>query len=138
MASPPTRERLSADRPAITRVFRLTRTRTDGSQEIVHLYFTAGLYENGRPGEVFVKGDRMGSLTSGALDAVGVLASLLLQYGVPLQMITSKLRHTRYEPNGFTRDPEFPSCSSALDLLAQWLEQKFGQPPIVGENTEGK
>lgn len=120
------RDRLPTERSSVTRVFRLARTRADGREELVHFYFTAGAYADGRVGEVFVKGDKMGSLTSGALDGVATMISLMLQYGIPLEAITSKLRHTRFEPDGFTRDEEFPSCSSPLDLLAQWLTRKFG------------
>lgn len=91
----------------------------------MRLYFTVSTYADGRPGELFLKADRTGTLASGVLDAVATTVSMLLQYGVPLDEITSKLRHTRYEPAGFTGDAEFPRCTSPLDLLAQWLERKF-------------
>jgi ribonucleoside-diphosphate reductase alpha chain len=120
------RERPSPSRAGTTRSFKLTRDRA-GTPELVRFYFTVNTYPDGRPCEVFVKGDKMGSLTSGALDACSMMVSLLLQYGVPLEVVTSKLRHMRFEPEGFTRDAEFPSCSSPLDLLAQWLEKRFGE-----------
>lgn len=91
----------------------------------MRLYFTVSTYADGRPGEIFVKADRTGTLASGALDAAATMVSMLLQYGVPLGEIISKLRHTRYEPAGFTGDQEFPRCTSPLDLLAQWLQRKF-------------
>jgi ribonucleoside-diphosphate reductase alpha chain len=127
------RERLPESRGGVTRAFKLVREH-EGKLETVRFYFTANTYPDGRPGEIFVKGDKMGSLTSGALDACSMMISLLLQYGVPISVITSKLRHTRFEPDGRTRDQEFPTCSSPLDLLAQWLERTFGVEP----GKEGK
>jgi hypothetical protein len=56
--------------------------------------------------------------------------SMLLQNGVPLDEILPKLRHTKYPPSGFTKDPTLPSCSSPLDLLAQFLAQKFSPDPL--------
>lgn len=122
----PARRRLGDERKSVTRVFRLHYLHSDGRPDVMHLYFTAGLYDDGTLGELFVKADKTGTLASGALDAVGMTASLLLQYGVPLSVVIAKLRHTRYPPAGFTGDAEFPSCTSPLDLLAQWLERKFG------------
>ena len=120
-----TRRRLPDERPSTTRGFRLTYLHKDGSSDIMHLYFTVSTYEDGTPGEIFVKADKTGTLASGALDAVAVMASLMLQYGIPLSEVVAKLRHTRYPPAGFTGDPEFPSCTSPLDLLAQWLTKRF-------------
>ena len=91
------------------------------------IYFTVGKYPDGRPGEIFIKADRSGSLASGALDAVAMMMSIALQHGIPLENLTSKLRHTRFEPDGYTQDPHFPSASSPLDLLAQWLTSIFGE-----------
>lgn len=125
VAAPQGRRRLPVDRQSVTRRFRLHSSEA-GEVVPVRLYFTAGLYDDGRVGEVFVKADRTGTLVRGMLDAVGTLTSLLLQHDVPLEVVTTKLRHTRYAPSGFTGDSEFPSCSSPLDLLAQWLDKRFG------------
>lgn len=125
-APPATRQRLPPERHSITKCFRLAYTHRDGTPDTMRLYVTVGLYDDGRPGEVFIKIDRMGTLAHGALDATATMISLLLQYGVPLPVVTGKLRHTRYEPAGFTKDAEFPSCTSALDLVAQWLDKRFG------------
>lgn len=125
----PERERLPTDRPSVTRVFRLPRTRSNGETVLVKFYFTAGLYADGRVGEIFIKADQQGSLASGALDAVGILMSMLLQHGVPLADILPKLLHMRFPPDGFTKDAEIPSCSSPIDLLAQWLAKKFLPDP---------
>ena len=119
------RKQLPEIRSSITRAFRLPYTHKDGSTDLLHLYFTVGLYDNGKPGEIFIKAGKTGTLASGALDACGIMMSMMLQYGVPLEEIVKKLRHTNYPPKGFTGDDEIKSCSSPLDLLAQFLEQKF-------------
>lgn len=121
------RRRLPDERSSLNRAFRLAYQHRDGTPDVMHLYFTVGLYEDGTPGEIFVKADKTGTLASGALDAAAVMMSVLLQYGVPLHEVLAKVRHTRYPPSGWTKDPEFPSCTSPLDLLAQWLLKKF--PP---------
>jgi ribonucleoside-diphosphate reductase alpha chain len=125
------RDTLPGTRKAITRRFQLPRKLPDGTVEIVKIYFTIGCYEDGRPGEIFIKIDRQGSLASGALDSVAMMMSIGLQYGIPLHVLLEKLRHSRFEPEGFTRDPEFPSATSVLDLLAQWLLRVF--PPPDGQ-----
>jgi ribonucleoside-diphosphate reductase alpha chain len=124
---PPEREKLPPERAGLTRTFRLAYIHKDGSPDVMSIYIKTGIYPDGRLGEIFITADKIGSLASGALDAAATMVSLLLQYGVPLDVITSKLRHTRYPPNGFTRDEEFPSCSSALDLVAQYLEARYGK-----------
>jgi ribonucleoside-diphosphate reductase alpha chain len=124
-----TRDRLPAERKSITRVFRLAYTHKDGTSDVMGFYFTVGMYDDGRPGEIFIKADKTGTLASGALDAVGMMMSMMLQYGVPIADILPKLRGIRFTPNGFTKDPEIPSCSSALDLLAQWLAKRFLPDP---------
>lgn len=120
----PVRRRLPDARAAITRSFEIHYVEGSTPHKM-KLYLTAGTYPDGTLGEVFIKADKAGSMARGTLDAVGVLISLMLQHGVPIEAITSKLRHTRYQPSGFTGDGEFPSCSSVLDLLAQWLERRF-------------
>lgn len=119
------RERLPAERNSITRAFRLVHNHKDGSQDLIHFYFTVGFYPDGRVGEIFIKADKGGSLASGALDAVAIMSSMLLQNGVPLETVIEKIKGTRYPPNGFTKDPEVQNCTSPLDLLARWLEIKF-------------
>lgn len=93
--------------------------------EIMKIYFVVGLYDDGRPGEIFIKADRSGSLASGALDAVAMTISIALQYGIPLGVLIDKLRGSQFPPEGFTQDGEFPRASSVLDLLARWLLKMF-------------
>jgi len=121
----PKRETMPSERPAYTKVFRLPHQLEDGSTGVMRLYFTVGLYDDGRPGEVFVKADKAGTIASGALDAVAIFMSMCLQAGVPLKDVVDKIKGMRFPPYGFTGDPEVKSCTSPLDLLARWLEFKF-------------
>lgn len=119
------RERLPTERTSYTSSFRLPYQHQDGTPDTMKLYFTIGMYEDGRLGEVFVKADKTGTLVAGVLDNAAINMSIGLQYGIPLDVYLSKMRHTRFSPSGFTKNPMLPSCSSPLDLLAQWLESKF-------------
>lgn len=119
------RKRLGVERASITKEFTLPYTHKDGKADTMKFYFTVGMYEDGTPGEVFVKADKIGSLTSGALDTCAIMMSIMLQHGIPLRMLTEKLKGTRFGPGGFTKDSMIPSCTSAFDLLARWLELKF-------------
>lgn len=127
MKSTPQRDRLPSERQGLTRTFRLKYIHKDGTADEMHLYFRSGCYPDGQLGEVFITVDKVGTLASGSLDASATMISMLLQYGVPLEEITKKLRHSRFTPNGFTGDSEIPSCSSPLDLLAQWLNLKYAK-----------
>jgi hypothetical protein len=93
--------------------------------ELMKIYFVVGLYDDGRPGEVFIKCDRSGSLASGALDAVAMTISIGLQYGIPLGVLIDKIKGSQFPPEGYTKDQEFPRASSVLDLLARWLLKMF-------------
>jgi ribonucleoside-diphosphate reductase alpha chain len=74
-------------------------------------------------GEVFIHGDRQGSTVAGFCDALALVMSIALQHGVPLELLTGKLRALRFPPSGWTRDdPEVRSVASVPDYLAQWLE----------------
>jgi ribonucleoside-diphosphate reductase alpha chain len=93
-------------------------------------YVTVGLYEDGTPGEVFIRMAKVGSTTAGLLDAVAILMSIALQHGVPLLDITRKLARTSYQPSGFSGE-EFGFASSPLDYVARWLEKRYG-----GQNAD--
>ena len=88
-------------------------------------YITVGLYEDGSPGEVFVKIGKVGSTLDGLLDTVGILLSYAFQNGLPLEDICKKLRHLKYEPCGTTDNPDIPECSSLVDYIGHWLERRF-------------
>jgi ribonucleoside-diphosphate reductase alpha chain len=121
----PIRRRLSDERAAVTHKFSIA-----GHEG----YLTVGLYEDGTPGEIFVTMAKEGSAVSGLVDAVATLTSIALQYGVPLEVLCKKFIHTRFEPNGFTNNPNIPMAKSVLDYIFRWLELKFVLPKEA--NTE--
>lgn len=129
----PFRERLPDERKSITHKF------TVGDQEG---YITAGLYEDGRPGEIFVKIAKEGSTVSGLMDAVALLTSVTLQYGVPIEDLARKLKNTRFEPYGRTNNPDIPWATSIVDYVFRWLERKFAPEAAAADAsshaTEGQ
>ena len=88
-------------------------------------YITVGIYENGQPGEIFLVMSKEGSTISGLMDAFATSISLALQYGVPLEVLVKKFAHTRFEPSGFTKNPEIPIAKSITDYIFRWLASKF-------------
>jgi len=88
-------------------------------------YITVGLYEEGTPGEIFLVMAKEGSTISGLMDAFATSVSIALQYGVPLQTLVDKFTHTRFEPSGFTNNPEIPIAKSIMDYIFRWLASKF-------------
>lgn len=113
-AAPPTpvRERLPETRRSLTHKFSV------GQHEG---YITVGFFENGRPGEVFIKISKHGSTISGLLDTVAVLTSLALQYGVPVEALARKFEFTRFEPSGWTKNSELRHVNSLVDYIFRWL-----------------
>lgn len=91
----------------------------------VHGYIIVGFYEDGTPGEVFVKMAKEGSTLSGLLDGWAVTTSIALQYGVPLEAIITKLARMRFEPSGFTGQEGINYAASIYDYVARWIGQKF-------------
>lgn len=116
--SPPAyrRHRLPDERRAVTHKF------TIGDHEG---YFTIGEYDDGRPGEMFIHVSKEGSTVSGLMDAVGTLTSVALQSGVPLSTLVKKFRHMRFEPSGWTRNPEITHADSILDYVFRWMGQRY-------------
>jgi len=127
------RETLPGERNAFTRKFVIRYIDENEAKCELKFYVLAGMYEDGRLGEIFIRGDRVGSFITGALDALAMTISLGLQHGVPLNVFTAKLRHNRFGPSGFTGDPDFPSCTSAFDLIAQYLDRKFPDGKLVDQ-----
>ena len=119
------RERLPPERAGVTRALRIPYVDDQCQPQVLKFWAQANAYEDGRLAEVFIHGDKIGDLVSGALDALACALSVALQHGVPMSELTSKLRFGRFGPNGFTGDASFPRCTSMFDLLAQWLEAKF-------------
>jgi ribonucleoside-diphosphate reductase alpha chain len=88
-------------------------------------YVTVGFYNDGRPGELFITMAKEGSTVGGLMDVVGTCISLGLQYGVPLQVFVDKFAHSRYEPAGFTKNPDIPIAKSITDYIFRWLGMEF-------------
>jgi ribonucleoside-diphosphate reductase alpha chain len=113
------RHRLPDERAAITHKFSI------GGHEG---YITAGLYEDGQPGEIFITMSKEGSTISGLMDALATSVSMALQYGVPLRVLVEKFTHMRFEPSGFTNNREIPIAKSICDYIFRWLGKKFLPP----------
>lgn len=88
-------------------------------------YMTVGLFEDRKPGELFIKMAKEGSTLGGLMDTVGILTSMLLQHGVELETIAAKLKNTRFEPSGFTKSDVVNEASSIPDYIFRWLEHVF-------------
>lgn len=88
-------------------------------------YITAGLYPDGQPGEVFVQMSKEGSTIGGLMDTVATLTSMALQYGVPLEQLVSKFAYQRFEPSGYTRNPNIRTAFSITDYVFRWLGCEF-------------
>ena len=88
-------------------------------------YITVGLYENHQPGELFIQMAKEGSTIGGLMDTVATLTSISLQYGVPLESLVKKFAHQRFEPSGFTKNPDIRNASSITDYVFRWLGCQF-------------
>ena len=115
-AGQPLRRRLPETRTALTHKFDIA-----GHEG----YFTVGLFENGQPGELFITMAKEGSTIGGLMDGIGTLTSLALQYGVPLEALVKKFAHQRFEPSGFTKNPEIRNAASITDYVFRWMAIQF-------------
>jgi len=113
---PAVRRRLPDERHSLTHHFSV------GGQEG---YVTVGLYEDGLPGELFIRMAKEGSTVSGLMDSFATAVSLALQYGVPLRVLCDKFSHTRFEPSGWSGNPKIGYAKSLTDYLFRWLELRF-------------
>ncbi len=114
--SKPKRERLPDTRQSMTHKFDI-----QGHEG----YLTVGFFADGRPGELFITMAKEGSTVGGLMDTIGTLVSMGLQYGVPLDVFVNKFAHSRFEPSGFTRNPEIPIAKSIADYIFRWLGIQF-------------
>ncbi len=110
------RHKLPPERKSITHKF------TIGGHEG---YLTVGMYEDGAPGEIFIKMAKEGSTLSGIMDGFALAVSISLQYGVPLKALVDKFINSRFEPSGFTGNTDIPYARSIVDYLGRWLGGKF-------------
>jgi ribonucleoside-diphosphate reductase alpha chain len=112
----PRRERLPDTRRSVTHKFNVA-----GHEG----YITVGLYDDGRPGELFITMAKEGSTIGGLMDCFGTAVSMSLQYGVPLEVYVSKFSHTRFEPMGHTKNPDIRIAKSIVDYIFRWLGITF-------------
>ena len=128
----PVRRKLPDTRTAITHKFSI------GGHEG---YITAGMYEDGSPGEIFITMAKEGSTISGLMDAFATAISFNLQYGVPVKFLVDKFAHVRFEPSGWTGNQQIPYAKSIMDYIFRWLGARFlgpeyaiteaGDPPLL-------
>ena len=88
-------------------------------------YLTVGLFDDGMPGEIFIKMSKEGSTLSGLIQGFCRAFSIALQYGLELQDAVDRFRGMRFDPMGPTNNPEIPEVSSILDYVARYLEYHF-------------
>jgi len=88
-------------------------------------YLTIGLFESGRPGEIFIKMSKEGSTLSGLIQGFSRAFSLALQYGLPLEEAVRRFKGMRFEPMGHTSNPDIPEAMSIIDYVARYLEIQF-------------
>jgi len=112
----PLRRRLPETRSAVTHKFDIA-----GHEG----YLTIGLFEDGHPGEMFITMAKEGSTIGGLMDSVAALTSISLQYGVPLDALVRKFTHQRFEPSGFTKNPQIRRASSIIDYVFRWMGIQF-------------
>ncbi|MEZ4333867.1 MAG: vitamin B12-dependent ribonucleotide reductase [Myxococcota bacterium] len=112
----PRRRKLPDDRVAATHKFSIA-----GHEG----YLTTGLYEDGQPGEIFLKMAKEGSTISGLMDTIATMTSISLQYGVPLKALVDKFSHTRFEPSGFTNNKKIPIAKSVMDYVFRYLGDRY-------------
>src|SRR5260370_37795832 len=99
-------------------------------------YITVGLYEDGQPGEIFIRMAKEGSTVSGLMDSFATAISIALQHGVPLRLMCEKFAHTRFEPIGWSGNPDLGYAKSITDYIFRWLQLRFltGQQQMLFDN----
>ncbi|EKD33522.1 MAG: hypothetical protein ACD_76C00009G0002 [uncultured bacterium] len=122
----PRRRRLTDERRSLTHKFSI------GSHEG---YITVGLYDDGTPGEIFITMSKEGSVMAGLMNSFATSVSLGLQYGVPLRVLVNKFVHVRFEPSGYTNNPQIRIAKSIIDYIFRWMAMKF--LPIEDQTSLG-
>jgi hypothetical protein len=115
-AALPARSRLPDTRPSVTHKFNIS-----GYEG----YLIVGLFEDGQPGELFIKMAKQGSTMSGLADTIGILTSIALQYGVPVEALARKFENMSFEPSGSTKNAEIQHAQSLVDYIFRWLGLRF-------------
>ena len=127
VAGGPRRRRLPDTRQSITHKFEVA-----GHEG----YLNVGLYPDGAPGEVFITMAKEGSTVGGLMDSFGTAVSICLQYGVPVEALNRKFMHARFEPSGFTKNPDIPIAKSLVDYIFRWLQLTFVEAREPGDVSE--
>ena len=121
----PARKRMPRERKSLTHKFSL------GGHEG---YITAGMYDDGTVGEIFLTDiGKEGSTLRGMMNSFATAISIALQYGVPLETLVSKFAYMRFEPEGITTNPEIPFAKSMPDYIMRWLASRFLDADIQEE-----
>jgi ribonucleoside-diphosphate reductase alpha chain len=121
----PRRNKMPKERQSITHKFNI------GGHEG---YITAGMYEDGSVGEIFITDvGKEGSTLRGMMNSFATAISIALQYGVPLETLVSKFAYMRFEPEGITQNPEIPFAKSMPDYIMRWLASRFLDAEIQEE-----
>jgi ribonucleoside-diphosphate reductase alpha chain len=123
----PIRRKLEDERAAITHKFAIA-----GHEG----YLTVGMYEDGQPGEIFLRMAKEGSTVSGLMDTIATMTSIALQYGVPLKTLVDKFSHTRFEPSGFTNNRSIPIAKSVMDYVFRYLGNAYLKSEIADEQED--
>ena len=128
------RKRLPDDRDSVTRRFVIHDGVAGGNHKG---YITVGLYESGKPGEIFIKMAKQGSTVCGLVDGFATVVSIALQYGVPLEIMVSKICDTRFPPYGFTESDDIKIVSSILDYIGRFMKIKFLEEEAIAQEVSG-
>ena len=115
-ADEPVRRRMPETRVAINHKFEIAGHKG---------YLTVGMFEDGQPGELFIQMNKEGSTIGGLMDTIATLSSIALQYGVPLESLVKKFAYQRFEPSGFTKNPDIRNATSITDYVFRWLGCQF-------------
>ena len=119
------RRKLPNERSSITHKFSGGRPR--------RLYHRWASTRTAHPGEIFIKMAKEGSTLSGIMDAFALSVSIALQYGVPLRALVDKFVNSRFEPSGYTGNPEIRYAKSVVDYIGRWLGAKFISRGLSGQ-----
>jgi ribonucleoside-diphosphate reductase alpha chain len=131
------RRRLPPDRSGSTHKFEIhAKNQTTGELETVDGYITVNQYDDGCPGEIFIRMAKMGSQVSGFIDAWAISVSMLLQTGTSIDIICDKFRGAKFEPSGRTDNDAIRFAQSPIDYIARWLEIKFVDGELAADDDE--
>ncbi len=130
------RRRLPNDRSGDTHKFEIRgKPISENDDGIREGYLTVNVYDDGTPGEIFIRMAKMGSLESGFIDAWAVAVSILLQTGTTIDIICAKFRGAQFEPAGRTSNKAIPFARSIIDYIARWLEIKFVDGELAADDV---